>query len=995
MRRLYLTFLLCAAPSLAETHEQSKGRPESPDHCQSFVSGSISTIPIGDVERYASEVLPNGRQAILSSDDGKIHLVDLEDGSKRLISDNKKSRPRISLSPDGKRLAAWHAKELELLELPSGRSLKKIPLDLHYFSESAFLKQGSLLAVKQDRETQLLDAESLEVLLKAHFGAGPSSDAVVSPDGKYVVAAGKDGTAHLFDLATKEEVQVIRPEHHRSLDSTDAAKVFFTPDSKHLVSYEDSAEVLDIHNLASGKSRKTRLPFKCWTVGPSADGTRIIAGGMGLASIDIASGEVTKQKETPGYYARSFTPDQSSLLMIGDVVSQGIALYDVDTLRPKWLNTEIAPNLVGAQSKFSPDGKSLVTFPPQTGGRFLVDVESGRATPFVSKSLAHFSEPKFAGGNMVLEENGGLIYIKDFKILCASSRLSVSEGEANLKPLFEDSRLCGTAFDEKAWDMAAPPVSGSSLNAELAGKYLVRFQRPKGFDPEKHLSVLTAILRSSWVEKQPDLIRGALETVMAVSPLLFDDLVRQFPSLLQLPPLSSDRNCRSEPELTGLEKTAKKYLEFRKAANPPLRTRAADWHSLSLLSRLLSKLPESEKESYRDYIAESLAHSAADTSAFQGVFLSKLYKFAYHTVKPWFGDKPSGLTDLTIVREADRLRPIVLGTLPIDGDAATTTRFGFHARALPPVPLSIAANTTPGPLELPGLDREIQWKHGKNEYKASVKVDLVAGRKGLVDNSTAFPYDDLKKDGVLSGTVMAGSNIANAGSLMGDYLDYYQGEGFVFGEAKPIEDTHGWLKEEVTSGRMDYFLKEAHSDGDEKNLFRFPQKAAVRIGIKAGADGAREEIKLIFPVNVAGTGMLLSNEEFGTWIRHREKEGKGPLVYFNTSCWSHTKAVHELEAAQSPHLVVIPTLTTAKTFGTFHGNAQRILLDRFRNGDNYQEIRTAMQRNDGYRNRVKDVYLFPDERDYDRYITSVLKLPLQISTRLQDQDGRLVNIDEN
>jgi hypothetical protein len=141
---------------------------------------------------------------------------------------------------------------------------------------------------------------------------------------------------------------------------------------------------------------------------------------------------------------------------------------------------------------------------------------------------------------------------------------------------------------------------------------------------------------------------------------------------------------------------------------------------------------------------------------------------------------------------------------------------------------------------------------------------------------------------------------------------------------------------------------------------------------------------------------LLSNQEFGAWIKEREKRKKGQLVYFNTSCWSDRKAIHEIEAADSKILLNIPTHTMTQTFLDIPTNAEHILFDQFRDGKSYEDMRMALQKNEGYKNGTRNKFLFPDESDYAAQITNTVeKISLKFApVQVRDEDGVVHNLDD-
>jgi hypothetical protein len=105
-------------------------------------------------------------------------------------------------------------------------------------------------------------------------------------------------------------------------------------------------------------------------------------------------------------------------------------------------------------------------------------------------------------------------------------------------------------------------------------------------------------------------------------------------------------------------------------------------------------------------------------------------------------------------------------------------------------------------------------------------------------------YASLWKDGVLNGMVVTGSNLRDLSKgVMDEYLECYRQDSFEFSDAEiQIDDFKGFLGQKVKSGELDYFIKEAHSDGDEKNLFRLDKKARMSVGTKKLPNGQGESL---------------------------------------------------------------------------------------------------------------------------------------------------------
>lgn len=552
-----------------------------------------------------------------------------------------------------------------------------------------------------------------------------------------------------------------------------------------------------------------------------------------------------------------------------------------------------------------------------------------------------------------------------------------------------DSMFCDSPWNLETSAYIDDRIAQLPANSrEASDLYLLRFQKPGGFEPRKHLHILLAILRDrDYRQRHPDLVLGALQAVAVQSANLYQDLLKEMPELLDIRPLKTEA-CRTPHEETAVTQGVVAYMDRLKRSvvyenGSRSKSSFKQWLSLKPLSASLARLPQAQKDRAMDYTAQDLADKAADSREFHDVFLSKLYKFTENAVKPLFGDEQRPLTDVTIKRSANSVEPVILGSRPIDGRGGETD-YGFFARSLGATPLK------PGtPAGSSVLQREITWAQGSETY--SGKIDIKVDEKAdFIPRSDAPNYPELWADGKLTGVIITGTNLRDlSATVMDQYLEFYRQRGYAFEPGmKQISNLPSWLSDQVSSGATDYMIKEAHSDGDEKNLFRMDLKANVLVGRKKLQNGRVEEVHLVFPAKDTGDTRLMTNQDFGTLIRQREKAGKGEFVYFNTSCWSKTKAIHELEAAGSSKLVNIPSLTTVLTFTNGATNAERLMLESFLNGGKYEDIRAAMEKNDGYKKRQDNVLIFPDEEDYDRHIRGVIQTPLNIRLDIRDSQGQ-------
>jgi hypothetical protein len=269
--------------------------------------------------------------------------------------------------------------------------------------------------------------------------------------------------------------------------------------------------------------------------------------------------------------------------------------------------------------------------------------------------------------------------------------------------------------------------------------------------------------------------------------------------------------------------------------------------------------------------------------------------------------------------------------------------------------------------------------------------------KAPVTEKSGPNYDELWKDGVLRGVVVTGTNLNgdHGTRVMQEYLQHYIEEGFIFGNTTEVKSLKTYLKDKVIGDKpMDYFIKEAHSDGDEINLFKIDKTASVKIGRKLVGDKI-EEIELVFPNKESSGAHQLSNMEFGEWMREREKIGLGQLVYGNSSCWSITKAIYEVSSARTPALLDIPTLTTMSTFANEPENPMRIFVDSIRQGKDFAGMAEALKANDEYKDGRSNIWLFPTDYRYREKITETAKTPVSVDRHIKARGADGIEHDFN
>lgn len=532
---------------------------------------------------------------------------------------------------------------------------------------------------------------------------------------------------------------------------------------------------------------------------------------------------------------------------------------------------------------------------------------------------------------------------------------------------------CSKDFNQADWNNL-PLGDVNLLNERASLVWLKRFSKPGGFQTEPHAGILLGMLKAGVHKKYPAEFKAGLGGVIVDSDRFYDSLLKKYPEIADLPE-KVDQTCLTKTEQ---QRVSKAIFEYTKARL--LTTRRPKFTDLKAIVSLArdSLTDEKQKESLAELAADQLIFTAGDSPELNRVFTSKIYKFAENKMKEAIGLKFKDLTDLTVTRDADTLTFHQLGVRPFDG--AKETVAGFYTKPVKTV--SVTALPANKSVET------LSWTYQGKEFSAEIDINKQKLDRAIVTEGKSPDYGTMWKDNQFRGVIIAGANLGSGltETVMQEYIEYYTKQGFKFGEPIVNDDIPKFLQDAVTGEKpMHYFVKEAHSDGDEKNLFRVGQKGKVLRGVRT--DGKkREMVDLVFPTTDMKS-TLLSNQDFGKWIQQREKSGKPELVYLNSSCWSKSKAVFEVSAAMSPTLINIPTTTSMTTFVNHENSAMFAAVDGIRKQLSYEKIRETMKKDKKYESKNGNVFIFPDEEEYKKQITDVLRVPVDVNPRLYSRSA--------
>ncbi|OQW48208.1 MAG: hypothetical protein A4S09_13950 [Proteobacteria bacterium SG_bin7] len=374
-------------------------------------------------------------------------------------------------------------------------------------------------------------------------------------------------------------------------------------------------------------------------------------------------------------------------------------------------------------------------------------------------------------------------------------------------------------------------------------------------------------------------------------------------------------------------------------------------------------------------IAERLSEEAA-RGDLAGVDNSKLFYLAREwTLRELFDEERKVLTDVTWIPDYGKVTPVILSSYPIDDNSIANPQ-GIYFKKLSDLYLD-TKNT---------IYVDQTWNTGGQKLSAEIKIQHIPVGGKLVTTEPSPKYGDYWKDRKKFGIIFASPNMT--WSAQSHYLDHYtrffQERDFVLSLSQEKINLRSLIKEKIISGELDYLIKNSHSMGDDRNIFELDSYVQIKRGLKDSESGI-EEVFIAYPHKDAKSE-LVTNNEFGAWIRERQEKGGGELFYINGSCTSYGKAIKEIQATRSPLFVNIPTLNTYNFFVNNDESGLKMILDVFFLEKSYAEMDKSMRQSDWFKEN-DDYFIFPGSEEYKKEIEKNIRTPVEIEIKLIDGNG--------
>jgi WD40 repeat protein len=267
----------------------------------------------------------------------------------------------LAFSPDGKMLASGGVdNRIRFWDPDTGKELRTLEGHKNQVNCIAFSGDGKWLASgSQDHELMLWDVDAGKLQRRFDGHDAPIELLALSPDGKVLASSCLAGTLRLWDTQAGKEIRSLPIDAGLRVDA-----MLFTPDSRHLLFNNDTAEGIQLVDVAEGKLLRTFKGHRDSHVhglAISVDGTTLISGGFDhtIRAWDVASGKERQRygDEKSAVRCLALAPDGKTLTY-GTYPDGMVHIWDIAANKDLVAPWKANPWCV-ASIAYSPDSKKV------------------------------------------------------------------------------------------------------------------------------------------------------------------------------------------------------------------------------------------------------------------------------------------------------------------------------------------------------------------------------------------------------------------------------------------------------------------------------------------------------------------------------------------------------------------------------------------------------------------------------------------------------------
>lgn len=270
--------------------------------------------------------------------------------------------------PDGRSLLSVDPYAAKLWRLPADLKCEaaeeglKESLALDHTKTGAFAKHNALLSpdgkfivlYQSNADAQVWDASAGTMKFKLHVASARTLGAALNSDGKLVATAGDDGNTRVWDSATGKLLRTLagRPE-------VPLSAVSFSPDDELIVTVSDPRfNVVTVWDAATGERLGENLRGHSASFSPDSKSLLTVSGGDVARVSDVSDGRtVAELQELTGTVTHLAFSDDGGRVMVATTDRQ-VGVWEAASGR-KLARREYASDIKAVA--FRPDGKLIAT----------------------------------------------------------------------------------------------------------------------------------------------------------------------------------------------------------------------------------------------------------------------------------------------------------------------------------------------------------------------------------------------------------------------------------------------------------------------------------------------------------------------------------------------------------------------------------------------------------------------------------------------------------